>query len=83
MFFQLDKTYKDTTSYDHSDVVCTSQSTGYLCDYVTVFEAEEFTKDGLSQEAVEEKVKTEIETAVRYKLLLVLDQKIDTFVKSS
>jgi len=59
----LDETYKDTTSYDHSDVVCTSQSTGYLCDYVTVFEAEEFTKDGLSQEAVEEKVKTEIETA--------------------
>ena len=54
-----------------------------MCDYVTVFEAEQFAKDDLSQEAVEVEVKEEIETAVRYKLLLVLDQKIDTFVKSS
>ena len=68
--FQLDGTYKDTSSYDHSDVVCTSQSSEILCDYVSIFKAEEFESDGLNQTVVEEEVKKEIETTVRFQLLL-------------
>ena len=83
MFFQLDKTYDDTSGYDHSDVVCTSQaSDGYLCDYVTVFKAEEFKEADLNQAVVEEKIKEEIGSTdvVRYKLLLTFVYSIFYFI---
>ena len=76
MLFQLDGTYNTTTSYDHSDVACTSHSTGYLCDYVTVFEADEFENNGLDQETVEEIVEDEIFELVRFKMLFVVYSKI-------
>ena len=74
MLFQLDETYKNTSSYDHSDVICMSQSSEYLCDYVSFFKAEDFKSDGLNQTVVEEEIKKEIEAVsdvVSYKLVLI------------
>ena len=59
-----------------------SQSSQILCDYVTIFEAEEFINDGLNQTVVEQAVEEKIVDTVRYKLLFVLDYKFDIFVKS-